>query len=68
MGLGDLLRRFRKGEDDRAIEREVEEEEARASGHDRAVAAEDYEARKDDAYVGELLGTPTDALESDEQA
>ena len=46
MGLKDLLRRWTKGEDERAIERA--EERTRMTPVERDVDREDFEARKDD--------------------
>ena len=46
MGLKDLLKRWSKGEDERAVERA--EEESRMTPGERAVAHEDFEAQKDD--------------------
>jgi hypothetical protein len=63
MGLRDVFRRWTKGEDERAIEREREEELAGASPAQRARDAEDFEARKDDVDAARALHEPSDALD-----
>jgi hypothetical protein len=63
MGLRDLIRRWTKGEDERALERERDEELADANAIERARAAEDFEARKDDAAAARRLGGATDAID-----
>jgi hypothetical protein len=63
MGLRDLLRRWTKGEDERAVERERDEELARATAAERARDAEDFEAKKDDAAAARSLGGATDAID-----
>ena len=50
MRLKDLFHRWRKGEDERAVERA--EQESQMTGHERAVDQEDFEARKDDVAAG----------------
>lgn len=60
MGLKDLLARWSKGEDRRAIERA--EEESRLSPHERAVDQEDYEGRKDDLYATERESAGAEAV------
>ncbi|HEY3961820.1 MAG TPA: hypothetical protein VGL84_04785 [Gaiellaceae bacterium] len=49
MGFFDFIKRWSKVGDDRALERA--EEETRMSTHDREIFEEDYEARKDDAFI-----------------
>jgi hypothetical protein len=63
MGLRDLLHRWTKGEDERALEREEEAEEGRLSAAQRAASAEDFEAKKDDAAAARSLGGATDAVD-----
>jgi len=50
MGLKDLFSRWKKGEDDRAIERTKVESEM--SPQERAFDQEDFEGRKDDIAAG----------------
>lgn len=51
MGLRDLLRRWTKGEDERAKERA--QEESFMTPHERDATSQDFEARKDDTAVSE---------------
>jgi hypothetical protein len=53
MGLKDLFSRWTKGEDERAVQRERDDELNRA---DRNVADEDYEAKKDDLAAANRYG------------
>jgi hypothetical protein len=68
MGLKDLLSRWSKGEDERAIEREEQEELAHARPIDRARDAEDFEAKKDDlaAGRGSFAGSEAEATVADD--
>ena len=52
MGLKDLFGRWTKGENERAIEREREEELAQARPVDRARDAQEYETKKEDLFAG----------------
>ena len=58
MGLKDLFKRWSKAEDARAIERA--EEESGDTPYERDVAAEDFEARKQDVWTNQH--TPEDEL------
>ena len=51
MGLKDLLARWTKSRDDAALGRA--ERESPMAEHERDIHREDYEARKDDVYIGE---------------
>jgi hypothetical protein len=51
MGFFDFIKRWKKAEDDRTLERA--EEETRMTPHERDVSEEDYEARRDDINTGE---------------
>jgi hypothetical protein len=63
MGLKELISRWTKGEDARAVEREREEELAGSSQRERAVDAEDFEARKDDVAAARALHEPSDGVD-----
>lgn len=64
MGLKSFFRRWSKGEDRRAIERA--RLESRMTPHERTVAREDFEERKDDTAAKELLGLDDDKPEADD--
>jgi hypothetical protein len=67
MGLKDLLRRWSKSEDQRAIDRA--EDESRMTPHERAVDSEDFEARKDDiAATSGWAGSEAAAAASEEDS
>jgi hypothetical protein len=51
MGLKDLFGRWSKSRDDAALDRA--ERESHMSEPERDLDREDYEARKDDVYIGE---------------
>jgi hypothetical protein len=61
MGLKDLLSRWTKSEDERAVERA--KDEARMTPHERDVDREDYEARKEDTQLGRDFAA-SEALEA----
>jgi len=50
MSLKDFFKRWSKAEDDRAIERAVED--SRGTAYERDLEQEDFEARKQDLSVG----------------
>jgi hypothetical protein len=65
MGLKDLLSRWTKREDRRAIQRA--EAESRMTPYERAVDTEDFEARKDDtAATSGWAGSEAAAAASDD--
>jgi hypothetical protein len=67
MGLKEILSRWTRSEDRRAVERS--KEESRMAAHERDVDQEDFEARKDDVKLNrdfagsEALDTARDDLE-----
>jgi hypothetical protein len=62
MGLTQLLQRWMKGEDARAIEKA--KEESRMTSHERDVEAEDFEAQKEDiAATRGLAGSSPEDLD-----
>jgi hypothetical protein len=68
MGLKDLLTRWRRGEDRRAVERA--ENESRMTPFERDVDREDFEARKDDTAAGASWAgsEAADAVDPDDRA
>jgi hypothetical protein len=65
VGLRDLVTRWRPSADEQAIERA--EEQTRMIPYERDVDREDYEAKKDDAYIGRTFagGEAEDAARED---
>jgi hypothetical protein len=62
MGLKDLFVRWTKSRDDAALDRA--ERESHMTEHERNLDREDYEARKDDAYITERNYAGAEASEA----